>query len=177
MRPIHRLNDRKVRNAGEGLHADGGNLLLQVTHGVSGQLNRSWLFRFAIRGHERRMGLGSYPAVSLADAREKAADARKLIAQGDDPIAARDAQRASQVVSGAKVMTFDQCAAAFATSHQASWSVKHAQWWERSIELYASPVFGKLPVSEIDVGLVMKAVEPIWVSKPVLAPLVRSRIE
>ena len=71
MRAIHRLSDRKVKNVGEGLHADGGNLLLQVTRGVRGQLNRSWLFRFALGGRERRMGLGSYPTVSLADARER----------------------------------------------------------------------------------------------------------
>jgi Arm DNA-binding domain len=85
VRPIHRLSDRKIRNAREGMHSDGGGLLLQVTRGAAGQLNRSWLFRFAIGGREHRMGLGSYPDVCLAEAREKAAGARSQRAQGLAP--------------------------------------------------------------------------------------------
>src|SRR5215831_1665806 len=71
MRAIHRLSDRKVRNAPEGLHCDGGGLYLQVRRGVDG-LTRSWLFRYAAGGgKERMMGCGAYPAVSLAAARKK----------------------------------------------------------------------------------------------------------
>src|SRR5262245_40193409 len=120
-RPIHLLSDRKVRNADEGLHSDGGNLLLRVTAGAAGQLNKSWLFRFAIAGRERRIGLGSYPTVSLADAREKAADARKLVAQRIAPIGARGARLSSEAVATARAMTFDQCRDAYIASHRAGW--------------------------------------------------------
>jgi integrase len=177
MRAIHRLSDRKVKNASEGLHADGGNLLLQVTVGAAGQLNRSWLFRFALHGRERRMGLGSYPDVGLAEAREKAADARKLVAQKVDPIKARDDQRASQEVAGAKPMTFDQCCETYIASHQAAWSPRHAHLWKRSLAMYAAPVFGKIPVTMVNVTLVMQVLEPMWRSVPDVATRVRGRIE
>ncbi len=177
MRAIHRLSDRQVKNSKPGLRCDGGGLYLQTTQGTDGQFNRSWLFRFAAGGRERMMGLGPFPAVSLAAARQKAAEARTQRAAGVDPIEAKAAARASQAVATVKAMTFDQCTAAYIASHRAGWSADHASRWERSVELYASPVFGRLPVAVIDVGLVMKAIEPIWTGKPVLAPLVRARIE
>jgi integrase len=177
MRAIHRLSDRQVKNSKVGLHCDGGGLYLQTTQGTNGQLNRSWLFRFASGGRERMMGLGAFPAVSLAAARQKAAESRSQRAQGIDPIEAKAAHRASQQVASAKAMTFDQCAAAYIASHRAGWSPEHASRWERSIKLYPSPVFGRLPVAVVDTGLVMKTLEPIWQDKPVLAPLLRGRIE
>src|SRR5260370_11688446 len=105
MRAIHRLSDRKVRNAMPGMHADGGNLLLQVTIGAAGNINKSWLFRYSRSGHERRMGLGTYPAVTLAEARQRAADARKLLTAGKDPLSEKNAQRSSPV-SPVKRMPF-----------------------------------------------------------------------
>src|SRR5215471_7552746 len=97
-RSLHRLSDRTARTAGAGLHCDGGGLYLQVTPGKEeGQFSRSWLFRYATgeiatsktgkaRKVERVMGLGSFPDVSLATARARATDARRLREQDLDPI-------------------------------------------------------------------------------------------
>jgi integrase len=124
------------------------------------------------------MGLGAYPALSLADARKRADECRAQRAQGIDPINARKAERAEQAVTAAKVMTFDQCADAYMTAHRASWrSPIHARQWQASLATHVSPVLGKLPVGEIDTGLVMKVLEPLWRAKPETASRVRGRIE
>ena len=172
MRAIHKLSDRKVRTVAEGMHGDGGGLLLQVTRGTTGQLNRSWLFRFTSSGRERRMGLGAYPDIGLAAARARAADARKLAAQGIDPLAARDAQRAPQRV---KVVTFAQAVDGFFNAHRAGWAVKHASVWRRSLDTHVT--FARLPVDQIDTAVVMSCIGPLWASQPDLASRLRGRIE
>jgi integrase len=187
-RGIHRLSAVKVKNAKPGkrrdgtprvqLHADGGGLYLQVTPASAGT-SKSWIYRYAsAAGKERFMGLGSLDTVGLADAREKAADCRKLREQGKDPIDEREAQRGSAAVERAKAMTFDQCAEHYITVHRAGWrNPKHAAQWKSTLATYASPVFGNLPVGSIDVGLVIKVIEPIWATKPETASRVRGRIE
>ena len=82
------------------MHADGGGLYLQVTKTVSGQLNKSWLYRYAVRGRERQMGLGSLTEVKLADARQKAAECRQQRLDGIDPIEARESDRRLAETSG-----------------------------------------------------------------------------
>jgi integrase len=187
-RSIHRLSTATVKNAKLGkrrdgtprvkLYADGGGLYLQVTPG-SGRTSKSWIFRYAsLAGKERFMGLGSLDTVSLAEARAKAADWRKLREQGKDPIDVRKAQRALAAVERAKAMTFDQCAEHYIAAHRAGWrNPKHAAQWKSTLATYASPVFGNLPVGSIDVGLVIKVIEPIWATKPETASRVRGRIE
>src|SRR5262249_23315937 len=95
-----------------GLHHDGAGLSLQVTAGRDG-VTKSWLYRFVLNGRERRMGLGSFSDVSLAEAREKAASARRQVKDGKDPIEQRQALRAAAVLVKAKAMTFDQCRDAY----------------------------------------------------------------
>jgi integrase len=158
-----------------------------VTRGRDGKLNRSWLFRFATwkikineatgkrRREERMAGLGPFPAVSLAAAREKAAEARTQRAQGIDPIEAKRALQASDAIASAKVMTFDQCRDGYIASHQTAWSPRHAQLWKRSLELHVR--FGRLPVAAIDTAVVMKDLEPLWSTIPDIAARVRGRIE
>jgi integrase len=177
-----------VRSAREGLHCDGGGLYLQVTRGTDG-LRRSWLFRFATGkfktsgsgrryNEERAMGLGSFPATSLAVARQKAAEARQQREMRIDPIEAKRALRESEALSDAKTMTFDQCRDAYLASHRAGWrSAKHGEQWARSLHMYVTPVFGKLPVQTIDVALVMKVLEPMWLTVPDTASRVRGRVE
>ena len=68
------------------MHADGGGLYLQVTAGKEeGQLNKSWLFRFALKGKERQMRLGSLNTVGLSQARDEAERCGKLLKEGKDP--------------------------------------------------------------------------------------------
>jgi integrase len=188
-RSIHRLSSVAVRNAKPGMHADGGGLYLQATAAADHTISKSWVFRFATgrivnsasgkpRSEERQMGLGSLIDVSLAEARERAAECRQLRKQGIDPIESRRAARAERLVAAAKAMTFDQAAEAYIAAHRTGWrNPKHAAQWKATLATYASPVFGNLPASSIDTGLVLKALEPIWATKPETAGRVRGRIE
>jgi integrase len=167
------LSARAVQVAGIGWHADGGGLYLQVT--PSG---KSWVYRFTLNGRQRYMGLGPVHQVSLAEAREKAAGARKLCGEGKDPIDARKAQRATESLAAARAMTFDDCAGAYIIAHRVGWkNAKHRQQWENTLATYVSPIFGRVPVQQIDTALVLKAIEPIWTDKPETASRLRGRIE
>ena len=177
-RTIHRLPPAAVKHAKPGMHCDGGGLYLQAVTGASGAIRKSWLFRFVEKGRERQMGLGSLETVSLAQAREKAGECRRQRQEGVDPIDARNSQRAAAAAENSKLMTFDQCAAGYIAAHRAGWrNTKHALQWKNTLATYVSPVFGKLAVRAIDVGLVIKALEPIWSAKPETASRVRGRIE
>jgi integrase len=187
-RTLNRLTDRKVRTARAGMYADGGGLWLRVD-GDSDSLNRRWVFRYATgagikgangkrRSKERQMGLGPVNDVTLAEARERAAECRKLRQQGKDPITEKDAVRAAHVLAAAHALTFDQCCAAYIEAHRAGWkNEKHAAQWPSTLRKYASPAFGALPVAAVDQTLVLKAVEPIWKTKPETANRLRGRIE
>jgi integrase len=126
------------------------------------------------------MGLGTagYDDVTLAEARELATDARRRVREGGDPIADRKAARDQKRLEAAKAITFRQCAEAYIKAHQAGWkNPKHAAQWPATLATYAYPVFGELPVQALDVGLVMKVLEPIWTTKLETASRVRGRIE
>jgi integrase len=187
-RSIHRLSDRTVRTVRPGLHPDGGGLYLQVTVGADGTMRRSWLFRFATAdverainpklGRERRMGLGAYPDISLADARQAATDARKLRQDGLDPIDHRGTQRAAQRAAAVKAITFDECRNGYLDAHRAGWrSARHASDWDISIKTYVSPIIGVLPVAAVDTAMVMRVLEPNWATKTETMSRVRGRIE
>ena len=175
--PIYKLTQAKIarlmREHRDGVYNDGGNLYLQID-GCSA----SWLFRFMRFGRRRYMGLGALHVVGLSDARERALAARKVLHAGGDPIMAREAEHARKQLEAAKSMTFDACVAAYLEAHRAGWkNPKHRQQWENTLKTYVSPVFGTLPVGDIDTGLVMKAIDPIWTKKPETAARVRGRIE
>jgi integrase len=177
-RTIDRLSDAKVRTVRLGMWPDGGGLYLQCTKGVDGGIRRSWLYRFAAKGRERQMGLGSAEDVTLAEARDEATKCRKLRQAGIDPIEHRKAEKAQKALEAAKSMTFDECRDAYIKAHAAGWrNAKHRQQWENTLKTYCSPIFGKGPVQTIDVALVMKALEPIWSTKPETASRLRGRIE
>ena len=106
-RTLQRLTALVIARANEpGYLADGEGLYLQITAAGAG----SWIYRFALAKRRRDMGLGPFPAVSLAAARKLAAEARALAKAGHDPIAAREAQRARQRLDDARGVTFDQAA-------------------------------------------------------------------
>ncbi len=124
------------------------------------------------------MGLGPVTTLTLAEAREKARDCRKLLLDGIDPIDHRKGQRTQATLDAARAMTFQECAEAYIEAHRPSWkNPKHAAQWPSTLNAYAYPVFGNLPIADIDTALVMKAVEPIWSTKPETAGRVRGRIE
>lgn len=145
------------------------NLYLQVCDNGG---TRSWLFRYRYGGRLRRMGFGPARLVSLSEAKRRSINAQKLLLDGIDPLAERKAQR------GAHSMTFQQCADAFLKAHHDSWgNAKHQYQWRRTLELYAYPVIGKLPVGQVSANHVVKILEPIWASKSETAGRVRGRIE
>jgi integrase len=163
---------RKINTPG--LYPDGGGLSLQVTKGGA----RTWVYRFMLHGRAREMGLGPLHIVTLAEAREKARECRKLRHEGIDPIEARKARQAEQRLAGATAITFRECAEAYIAAYEAGWkNPKHAKQWPSTLETYVYPMFGALPVQAIDVGLVMKVLEPIWRTKSETAGRVRGRIE
>jgi integrase len=157
-----------------GKHSDGAGLFLNVSPaGVP-----SWVYRYMIDGRERYMGLGPLHVVSLKEARDKALAQRKLRVDGLDPLEERQASRQAAKTKSAKTrMTFRQCAEAYIAAHRAAWSRKHAKQWPATLEAYAFPVFGDVPVDQVDVGLVMRAIEPVWQTKAETASRVRGRVE
>lgn len=157
-----------------GRYGDGLGLWLQV----SPEGGKSWLFRYMLDGHARMMGLGRYPDFSLEEARRVAMECRKLLKDGKDPIEERKAKQALDRLARRKVLTFDECAKAYIEANRAGWkNDKHASQWENTLTTYASPIIGKLSVAEIDSGLVLKVLEPIWTTKPETANRLRGRIE
>jgi integrase len=169
------LTARQVQAAKTpGYFADGNGLYLQVT--ATGA--KTWIFRYAIGGRRRDMGLGSASLFSLAEAREKAIEAKRLVVAGLDPIEAKRARAAAAAVETAKVVTFEECAEAYIASMRAGWrNEKHAGQWTATLKTYAYPTLGALPVAAIDTGLVEKVLRPIWTTKTETASRVRGRIE
>ena len=124
------------------------------------------------------MGLGPVHTVTLAEARDKAREARKLILEGVDPIEAKRARKQARALEAASAMVFKDCAEKYIAAHKAGWrNAKHADQWTSTLETYAYPVFGSLPVASIDTALVTKVLEPIWKEKTETASRVRGRIE
>jgi len=156
------------------MYPDGNGLYLQVTSTGA----RSWILRYKIGGRSRDMGLGSLNDVGLAEARLRAMDARSKKSAGIDPINAKRVDRANDRASAAKVVTFSEAAEAYIRSHRSSWrNAKHGDQWLNTLKAYVYPLIGRLPVQEIDVGLVQKILEPIWETKTETASRVRGRIE
>ena len=181
--PMHRLSARAVQNQVEpGYYPDGAGLYLQVKAAAqSSGVSRSWLFRYNHNQRPNWMGLGSVRDINLADARIRAASAaecRHLLALGKDPITERDGERARTLADKQRSMRFDQCAQAYIAAHRDGWrNAKHAEQWENTLRLHASPVIGKLPVDEVELRHVLLILEPIWRERTETASRIRGRIE
>lgn len=175
MRGTNKLTATRVDKLKKpGRYGDGGGLWLQIAAGGT----KSWLLRYQRDGKARQMGLGPVSLVSLADARERARDARRILLDGEDPIEARNAERLAAKIEAAKGMTFEQCAEKYIATHEAAWrNEKHRAQWRNTLKRYANPKIGGLPVSAIDTALVLKVLEPIWGKKPETASRLRGRIE
>ena len=169
-----RLSAVGLRHLEPGMHNDGLGLYLQ--HTPAG--NKSWIFRFMLDGKARAAGLGPLHTVSLAEARIKAQGMRKLLLEGIDPLAEKQRARSIARLDAARAVTFKDAAERYIEAHRAGWrSVKHADQWTASLETYAYPIIGKLPVAEVDTALMMRILEPIWKTKTETASRVRGRCE
>src|SRR6516165_4909923 len=160
-----RLTARKIETAKAGKYSDGGNLYLIV----SPMGSRKWVLRFTWRGKAREMGLGTPATVSLADAREKAAHARRMIAQRLDPIAER--KRTGGIPTFGEMA--DQVREALSAGFR---NEKHKAQWKSTLATYAVPLSDK-SVDTILTDDVLAVLKPIWTTKSVTASRVRGRIE
>ena len=174
-RGIHRLKAGFVasKRIADGMYPDGGGLYLQVKNN-----GRSWLLRYMLASRQRYMGLGPAADISLREARDLAADARKKIAKGSDPIDERRAARDQARIEAASAVTFEAATKSFLKFKSAEWTnKKHVAQWEATLATYAFPIIGKLPVRSIDTNMVRKVLEPIWTEKTETATRVRQRVE
>lgn len=179
--PAEKLSAKLVQSLSKpGRYGDGRGLWLQVTapKAEDKRPSKSWLLRYTLHGRAREMGLGPLDLVSLAEARDRAKAARKLLLDGVDPIEVRRQQRAEARLQAAQGVTFEECATRYIAAHESSWrNEKHRAQWSSTLTTYAFPVLGSLPVAAIDTGLVLKVLEPIWTEKPETASRLRGRIE
>ncbi|HRI91771.1 MAG TPA: integrase arm-type DNA-binding domain-containing protein [Accumulibacter sp.] len=174
-RAIKRLTPLAVSKASKrGLYPDGAGLYLQI--GPTGA--KSWIFRFMLNGKARAMGLGPTHAMNMTEARGHAAECRKQLFHGKDPIEVRKAAKLAKRLDDARAITFKQCADQYIETHRAGWkNAKHAAQWESTLQSYVHPVIGELSVAAIDTDLVVKCLSGIWTKKTETASRVRGRIE
>lgn len=161
MATAHKLIPLRVKSLKEpGLYGDGGGLYLRVGDGGS----KSWVYRFMIAGKAQAMGLGAYPDVTLAEAREHAARNREKIRAGINPLEDKRARVAALMAENDKnAMTFDKCAEIYIATFEHTWkSPKHRDQWRSSLKAYASPTIGALDVAKISTDNVLAVLEPIW---------------
>lgn len=167
-RHINRLSARTAATIGPGFHADGNGLYLKVE--ASGA--RRWVFVFFQHGRRREMGLGSLVDVPLATARQTVADARRKVAQGENPIQTRKAERAAETA-----VRFGDLADQVVSALEPQWkNPKVAGQWRTTLRVDAKLLSRKL-VNEIATEDVMAVLQPIWTKKPETAARLRGRIE
>lgn len=176
-----KLTSKKVeslaKGAAPGKTNDGEGLYFQISRSGT----TSWIFRYKVGGRSREMGLGPFPTVTLSEARQLAADQRKLLASGADPLATRDAareaKREAERQAIARSTSFEDLSRDYQLAHGAGWSEKWRKGWLRKLELYAFPIIGKLSADAIQTEHVLDVLRPIWVTKTRTADEVRGQIE
>ena len=158
----------------KGRYSDGHGLWLQVSEAG----NKAWLFRYMLNGRARQMGLGPLHTVSLAEARIRARQARQVLLDGLDPLDAKRKAKTAARIEQLKTVTFKQCAEDFMKVRVRDFkNEKHRAQWRSTLETYAFPIIGSLPVAEIDTPLVLKVLRPLWERAPETASRLRGRIE
>jgi len=166
---------RQIEALPVGMHSEGTvpGLYLQATTG-----GRSWVLRAKVGNHRREIGLGGFPAVSLARARETAREMRVQISAGRDPVEEKKSALSAMRAAQAAQRTFKQCALAYIQTHEAGWrNAKHAQQWRNTLDQHAYPVIGDLYVRDIELPHVMDVLQPIWTTTNETASRLRGRIE
>jgi integrase len=146
---------------------------------VAGPDAKSWIYRFSVRRQERFMGLGSARDVTFAQARKRVDELRvNQVSKKIDPIAERKAASEVARAAKAKAVPFRERAEQYITAHEGEWrNPKHRAQWRATLQTYAYPAIGDLPVSAITVSHIVEVLRPIWVEKAETARRVRGRIE
>lgn len=165
-----------------GAHAVGGvkGLYLKIDGG-----SRSWVLRVVVGNRRHHMGLGAFPGVGLAQARQKAQELRESIQQGTDPLREKAAARAVLQAAQSSAITFEQAALNYIRDHESSWSnAKHAAQWLSTLKTWAFPILGKLHLEDITTGHILEVLRQqvgdegtLWTARAETASRVRQRIE
>lgn len=164
------------RITSSGNHAVGGVSGLYLY--VNDAQGRSWVLRTMIGGKRKHLGLGGYPSVTLAQARDKARQAREQVSKGIDPTEERRLAASTLRARQASRRTFKEVASAFISFQEAGWkNAKHRKQWANTLETYAYPTLGEMPVDAITEHHVIAVLEPIWTEKSETASRLRGRIE
>lgn len=180
---VREFGPLEVKRAAHPGHADrnhwiavGGvsGLLLQITPNGS----KSWILRTIVGTKRRAIGLGGYPEVSLAAAREAARAAKARVVEGADPIEERKAIKAALAAAQKRGLLFKDAVGRYcAAKLDGLRNEKHRDQWRATLETYAVPTMGDMLVSDINVHDVLRALEPIWTGKTETASRLRGRIE
>jgi len=174
--PLEVKNLRHTGNGQNAVFAVGGvsGLMLQVTRAGG----RTWLLRVTVGAKRREIGLGGFPDVTLAQARERAREAKDQIRRGIDPVEARKAARSALIAAQERGLLFkdavDRCLASKLDGFK---NAKHRDQWRNTLDTYAAPVLGLMTVEQITTQDVLRVLQPIWQSKTETASRLRGRIE
>jgi integrase len=174
-KPLTALKIKSLVEAG--YHPDGEVTGLYLSVSTTG--SKSWILRKKIGVKRRDVGLGGFPTVTLAEARDKARSMHQLVSNGIDPVAQRNTRREALRLATLKDITFQQCARLFFDSPKAAtWkNAKHASQWRNTLETYVYPVMGNVSVRDVTREHVLEVLQPIWLIKHETATRVRQRIE
>lgn len=166
---VEKLTSKRVEAAKAGRHGDGGGLWLVVSTTGS----KRWAYRFTIAGRVSEVGLGGYPVVSLAEARDRAAQARKHHKAGISPV---EAKRAAKI-EGTGSPSFGQIADELIAAKASEWrNEKHLAQWKMTLRTYCEPI-RHLPVDQITTEHILEILTPLWQRTPETASRLRGRIE
>ena len=149
-----------------GTYQDKNGLFLNVTK----TLSKNWVLRYQLNGKRRDKGLGSFPEVSVMDARKKVAEFKALIAQGIDPLDPK-------AVQTAKPVTLEEAARSYIERYRLSWTPIHARQWERSLEIHVYPKIGQALVNVVDTDDMLFVLTDLWREIPETARRIRNRLE
>ena len=176
------LSALEVKRLPPGLHFVGGvgGLTIQVGD-YSEALKRSpasWVLRVYVGGTRRNLGLGSFPEISLADAKEQAKAIKLKVKDGIDPNQQKAAIKQALKQEIAKSKTFKECAEVYMTTHAKDYrSAKHAKQWESTVRNHAYPIIGNTPARDLTLDDILSVLRPIWEEKTETAKRLQGRIE
>jgi len=176
------LSARDLKNVPVGVHFVGGvgGLTLHVKPGGSDRDRRpaSWVLRVYVGSKRRNLGLGPYPEISITEARRRALEIKSLCARGTDPVQEKRITRLKATQAVTTDRTFKQVAEQYLAAHENDYrNAKHRLQWRNTIQTYAYPVIGSIPVREIVLDHVLQVLEPLWTTKTETAKRLQGRLE
>lgn len=139
---------------------------------------KSWILRVMVGNKRRNIGLGGYPEITLAKAREKARDTKEHIEKGIDPVEQKKALRLAFIKSQNGRMTFAEAAQRCYEKKSPEFkNIKHSKQWMSTLETYAFPIIGRMAVEDIELSHILQVLKPIWQNRTETATRLRQRIE